>query len=232
MHKLELGRVVVVALGGSIMFPDGINSVFLKKFNTFIRGHVKSGRKFVLVSGGGHLARMYQHAALAVRSKITNTDKDWLGIHATRSNAQLLRTIFEDVADPVVIDSQQKIGRLRYPVTVASGWRPGWSTDYIACVLADRLGAGYAVIAGKPAFVYDKDPSKHKNAKAFERLFWKDYRKLIPGKWSPGFSSPVDPVAARYCQRQGVGAIVVDGKDLRNLHNLLCGKDFVGTVLS
>ena len=41
-------------------------------------------------------------------SRVTDEDKDWIGIHATRLNAHLLRTIFRDVADPVVIDIRGK----------------------------------------------------------------------------------------------------------------------------
>ena len=88
---------------------------------------------------------------------MTDEDKDWIGIHATRLNAHLLRTIFRDVADPVVIDIRGKIKKLRAPMTIASGWRPGWSTDYVAMRIAADFGVHEAVIAGKPAHVYNKD---------------------------------------------------------------------------
>ena len=60
----------------------------------------------MLVVGGGALARQFQDAA-GIVTKVNDEDKDWIGIHSTRLNAHLLRTIFRDVADPVIIDSQK-----------------------------------------------------------------------------------------------------------------------------
>jgi uridylate kinase len=162
---------------------------------------------------------------------VPDEDKDWLGIHATRLNAQLLRTIFRDVADPVVIDSHDNAKDLKYPVTIASGWRPGWSTDYIAAALAVEFGAKEFIVAGKPSHVYDKDPSVYKNAKPTSEISWKDYRKLIPKKWTPGFKSPVDPVAAKLADERGVAAIIINGKDLKNFGDLLNNRKFKGTIV-
>lgn len=119
-------KIVVVALGGSIIHPDGIDVAFLKKFKKFLVPYLRHGMKFVLVIGGGNLARHFQDAAHKV-SRLTDEDKDWIGIHATRLNGHLIRTIFREVADPVMIDARHKLPRLARPLTVAAGWRPGWS---------------------------------------------------------------------------------------------------------
>lgn len=232
MNQVKLKQTVVIALGGSIVFPDEINWQYLKKLNSFVRRHIKSGRRFVVGNGGGRLCRMYLNAAAKVRKDISIEDRDWLGIYATRSNAHLVRTIFQDVADPVIVDQRHKISKPKYPVTIASAWQPGWSNDYVACVLAHDFGAETVVIAGKPDFVYDKDPAKYKSAKKLPRLSWSEYRKLIPKKWTPGFSSPVDPVAAKFCQDHGLDAVVVDGRQLANFEKLLSGKGFAGTVIT
>jgi len=227
------GKIVVVALGGSIIFPDKIDWKFLKKFRSFIKPFLKS-RKFIIVAGGGRLARLYQEAAAKV-AFLTDDDKDWLGIHATRSNAYLLRTVFRKQADPILIDERHKIKRLRYPITIASGWRPGWSTDYIAVVLAKDFGAGEVIIAGKPAYVYDKDPypknNRRVNAKPLYELTWSHYRKMIPAKWMPGAHAPVDPVAARLAEKQNIKAIIINGRNLNNFGKLLNGGNFEGTII-
>jgi len=183
----------------------------------------------VLVLGGGALARRFQDAAGAV-ANVNDEDKDWIGIHATRLNAHLLRTVFREVANPVILDSRSKIARLRYPVTIAAGWRPGWSTDYVALQIAADLGAKEAIIAGKPAYVYNKDP-KYPDAKKFLAVNWRDYGKLVPKKWKPGLHAPVDPVGAALAAHEGLKAIVVDGRDLRNFSALLKGKEFRGTII-
>ncbi len=229
--KYKFGKTIIVALGGSVIYPEEIDVLFLKHFRKFILERLQKGSRFVVVAGGGRIARAYQKAAHRV-FKINDEDKDWLGIHATRLNAHLLRTIFREVADPVVIDSHHKSRKLRYKVAIASGWRPGWSTDYIAVALAVSLKISEVIVAGKPAHVYDKDPHKNDGAKELPELTWKEYRRLIPVKWKPGLHSPVDPVAAKLAEQRKIKAIIISGKDLKNLSNLLDGKEFRGTIIS
>jgi uridylate kinase len=229
--KYTFSKTVVVALGGSIVYPDGIDIQFLKDFKKFLAPFLKRGIKFVLVVGGGKLSRNFQEAAEQVSNKVTDEDKDWIGIHATRLNAHLLRTIFRDVADPVVIDIRGKIKKLRAPVTIASGWRPGWSTDYVAMCIAADFGIHEAVIAGKPAHVYNKDHAKYADAVPFSELTWREYRKLIPAKWKPGLHVPVDPVGAALGAREDVKAIIIDGRNMKNFGALLNGEEFVGTII-
>ncbi len=226
----QFSKTVVVSLGGSIVYPDQIDILFLKQFRLFIRRFLKRGFRFVIVVGGGRPARIFQEAAAKI-SKVSNEDKDWIGIHATRLNAQLLRTIFKDVASPIVFDRKDKIRKLSHPITIASGWRPGWSTDFVSAQIAADFKIKEFINAGKPSHVYEKDPKKFPSAKKFEKLSWGEYRKLIPKKWIPGFSSPVDPIAAQLCQSKKLTAIVINGKTLKNFENLLQGKDFSGTII-
>lgn len=249
--RYKFGKVVVIALGGSIIYhsvnPKSKNLThskldlkFLENFNKFLRKFLKkgnsaeggsaSGRKFIIVVGGGRPARILQEAA-AMLSKISDTDKDWIGIHATRLNAQVLGSIFRDVSDPVIFDCRHKTNKLKYPITVASGWRPGWSTDYVSVALAYDFRVGEVIVAGKPAFVYKENPNRHPRSKPYDKITWSEYRKLIPKKWQPGFHAPVDPVAARLAAKEKVRAIVINGKDLKNFENLLRGKEFKGTVI-
>jgi uridylate kinase len=227
--KYKFSKTIVIALGGSIVHPDEIDTRFLKNFKKFLAPYVKHGTRFVLVLGGGALARRFQDAAQAV-TKVSDEDKDWIGIHATRLNAHLLRIVFRDVANPVIIDGCEKIAPLKYPVTIAAGWRPGWSTDYVALQIAADLGANEVIIAGKPAYVYSKDP-KYPAAKRFTALSWREYGKLIPKEWKPGLHAPVDPVGAALAARDDLKAIVLDGRDLKNFGALLKGEEFQGTVV-
>lgn len=229
--KYKFGKTIVIALGGSIMYPEHIDSRFIRDFKSFIERQVKQGRKFVLVVGGGKVARFYQTAAEEVGS-IDNEDKDWLGIHATRMNAHLIRTVFKRIANPVVIDARGKVKKLNYAITVSSGWRPGWSTDFVAAALAEDFRVPEVVVVGKPDHVYDQDPGRHPEARPFEAMSWREYRKLIPAKWIPGFHAPVDPIAAKLGEKKGIKAIVVAGKDLKNLEALLKGREFKGTIIA
>jgi len=224
-------KTIVIDLGGSIVHPEGIDIAYVKKFSKFIRAEIKKGRRFLIVIGGGKLARVFIKSAEKI-APITDNEKDWLGIYATRLNGQLLRAVFEDIVDPIVIHRRHKLQSIRYPLTIASGWEPGWSTDFVSMALASDLGIQDVIVAGSPDHVYDKDFNKYKNAKPFTQMSWQQYRGLIPKEWKPGFSSPVDPIAASHAEENELTGIVIDGRDLKNFGNLLAGKDFRGTVIS
>lgn len=228
--KHNFKKTVVIALGGSIVCPDGIDIRFINNFKKIVAPIARGGTRFVIVVGGGRISRVYQDAA-AKMTILTDEDKDWIGIHATRLNAHLFRTVFRRTADPAIIDQRHKTKKLRYPVTVASGWRPGWSTDFVTAALAHDFDIQEFIVAGKPDGVYTKDPDKNKGARRVDKLSWRRYRKLVPKDWKPGLSSPVDPVAARYAEKHGLQAIVLDGRRLTNLENLLKGREFNGTII-
>jgi len=69
---------------------------------------VKDGHRFIIIAGGGKTARRYQDAVLEV-AHLDNEDLDWIGIHATRLNGHLLRTIFKTQAHSVMITNPDDI---------------------------------------------------------------------------------------------------------------------------
>ena len=204
----KIKQTIVVSLGGSVIITDKIQVAFLKKFKEFILKFLKRGTRFIVVSGGGKICRDYQAAANQI-SKLTDEDKDWIGIHATRLNAHLLRTIFKKEAYPVVLDSPNKpIDGEKYKLFIASGWRPGWSTDYDAVLLAQRFKADKVINASNIEYIYDKDPHKFKDARAIKEISWPDYFKIIGTKWTPGMNVPFDPIAAKAAQKSKIDVII------------------------
>ena len=231
----------IMHLGGSLVVPHisdrgGINVTYLKKLRTFLLLQLKKGRKFIIVIGGGKTARVYQKSAAQVVD-IHEYDLDWIGIHATRLNAHLLRTIFEKEAYPVVIDhdpSKEEVEMLKSSnrnLFFASGWKPGWSTDYIAVELARKFGSKEIIIAKDMPYVYDSDPKKNKRAKPIRKISWKEYEKLIPATWTPGLSAPVDPVATKLAEKLGFEAKILSGKDFTSLKAAIEKKQFRGTLI-
>ncbi len=228
---LRSHETVVLSLGGSLIAPkEGIDVSFLKKFGNLVRRHVKKGRRFVIICGGGTTARDYQGAAGRV-TKLTRDDLDWLGIHATRLNAHLLRTVFRDLAHPRIITDPHEDMTSRRPVIIGAGWRPGCSTDYDAVLLAKRYDATRLINLSNIAYVYDKDPRKHADAVAFPSLTWKEFRKRFGSRWHPGLNSPFDPVASKEADRIGLTVVIAEGRDIANLDRMLDGKPFKGTLV-
>jgi uridylate kinase len=223
---------IVVSVGGSLIVPDGIDTVFLTHFKTLVLEKVQRGFTFSIITGGGKTARRYQDAAQAVTAEITSQDRDWLGIHSTRLNAQLLRNIFVGYAHPQVIKNPTIDIEAEEPIIIAAGWQPGCSTDYDAVLMAKNLGATRLVNLSNIDYVYDKDPRRYPDAKKIEKISWAEFRKIIPDHWDPGLSSPFDPIAAKEAESLGLEVAIINGAKLEEFSNYLDGKPFVGTVIS
>ncbi len=220
--------IFVVSLGGSVLVPSSVDVNFLREFKGLIEKLVKEGSKFIIICGGGRICRDYQNAAKAV-SEISKDDLDWIGVHATRLNAQLLRDVLSKVANRTVIHEPKKVS-FREGVLVAAGWKPGWSTDYIAAQLARKNGISTIINITSRPYVYDRDPEKFGNARPIRKISWSEFRKMFGNEWSPGLNVPFDPVASRDAHSAGIKVVAV-GKDLKNLENFLRGKAFSGTVI-
>jgi len=223
-------ETIVVSVGGSLIVPDAINTTFLKKLNTFVRDQIENGKQFVIIAGGGKVCRRYQDAARKVTS-LQNEDLDWLGIHATRINGHLLRTIFHDIAHPALIKNPNKKLSDEHSVHIAAGWKPGWSTDYVAVRIAKKIGATKLVNLSNIDYVFDKDPNKHKDAKKIKETDWTSFRELLPTEWDPGLSSPFDPIAAKDAQKNDIEVAVINGAKLKQMEKYLSGEKFAGTLI-
>lgn len=230
-------ETIIISLGGSLIAPkEGINWQFLKKFRALIIEQIKQGKRFVIITGGGNTARLYQEAA-SKAAKLTDDDRDWIGIHSTRLNAHLIKTIFRDYAHPRINKNPRTKANLRNhfangeSIMVAAGWRPGWSTDYVATILAERLDAKTVINLSNIDYAYTKDPNKFKSAEKLVETNWKIFRKIVGNKWDPGLNAPFDPIASQLAQKLELEVIIMNGKKLANLKNFLNGKKFIGTTI-
>lgn len=235
MPQMQLApkEPIVFSLGGSLIVPTGGPDVhFLKAFRDFVMELVHDGHRVVLICGGGRTSRNYINAAREV-TELAADDLDWLGIHATRLNGHLLRTVFRSVAHPVVVKNPTRTPKSwKGKVLVAAGWKPGWSTDYVASRVAGILGVRHIINVTNIEHVYTADPKKDENAKPLKELSWREYRKIVGETWDPGLSAPFDPVASKYCERHDISVAIVDGRNMTNLERVVSGESFKGTVLS
>lgn len=220
-----------MSVGGSLIVPDQIDTGFLASLKSFIETAVARGdRRFVIIAGGGRTARRYQEAADSLHG-LDKEDLDWIGIHATRLNGHLLRTIFKDIAYRTMITNPDDI--LDAPedahVLIAAGYRPGASTDLRAIQIAERVGAAKVVNVSNIDYVYTADPKTHPDAKPITDISWSEFRKLIPSEWDPGLSSPFDPIAAREAEARSIEVACINGGKLEELKKYLDGAEFVGT---
>ena len=233
MPKLTTSsKTHVLSIGGSLLVPEGgPDRVFLKHLRELILPAVERGERFILVVGGGRTARQYIDTAESVHG-IEREDLDWLGIHSTRLNGHLLRTIFRELAHPVVIKNPLRMPKTwKEPILVAAGWKPGWSTDYVAVRIANRIREHSVINVSNIDYVYGEDPRKNPKAERFEEMRWKDYRKIVGDEWDPGLSAPFDPIASKFADKHRMEVAIVNGQDLSRVRDAFERRPFVGTVL-
>lgn len=223
--------LIVLSVGGSMIVPDKPNVAFITIFAETVRRVVHEGKRLIIVVGGGKTAREYIEAADQI-SDIAPDDLDWLGIHATRLNAHLLRTVLRDVAHPVVVKNPLHTpSEWEGSVLIGAGWKPGWSTDYVAARMAEQVGANSIVNISNIDYVYNQDPRKHPDAQPLQEITWHEYRKMVGDEWSPGKSAPFDPIASKFCQDHGMEVAII-AADAENIQSVLLSGTFEGTLIS
>ena len=236
-----MNDIKVISLGGSIIAPEKVDVDFLKRFHLVITDYLdkEANRKLILVCGGGGPAREYQRAFREVTSSLKRpwTDKaaaegqDWIGIAATRLNAELLKFLFHAYCPEQLVTNPTTVSVFPGRVLVAAGWKPGFSTDYDAVILAEKFQADALINLSNISHVYSADPKEDPDAEALDRISWKDFRKLVGNTWAPGKNVPFDPVASEHAAKIRLRVIVAAGRKIENLKKILTGSDFEGTVI-
>ncbi|MDE5899265.1 MAG: UMP kinase [Treponemataceae bacterium] len=227
----------VLSVGGSIIAPDHPDTNFLSGFVAMATEWLAGddSRRLILVAGGGAPARIYQQAysdaAEQAGADSAADAADWIGIMATRLNAQLLKALFGPLCqNDVVCDPTEDVdfsGR----ILVAAGWKPGFSTDNDAVLLAEKYGAKTVVNLSNIEKVYTDDPRKNPDARPIDAISWQDFRKMVGDDWTPGKNTPFDPIASKKAEACGLSVVCASGKDIGNIRNILDGKEFIGTKI-
>jgi uridylate kinase len=225
--------VTVISLGGSIVAPDTVDEAFLKNFVSLIREFLAAERerRFIIVVGGGAPARLYQNAYRNISGTAEDSEADWIGIMATRLNAQLVRALMREWCPQDVVTDPTAAQAMTGRVLVAAGWKPGFSSDNDAALLAERFGAGSVINLSNIKQVYTDDPRKNPDARPLDKISWPDFLALVGDEWKPGKNVPFDPVASRRAAGLGLTVICAAGRDLENLGKILRGEPFLGTTI-
>ena len=228
----------VLSVGGSIIVPDKPDVAFLTEFVKMCIEWLKEdkSRRLILVAGGGAPARVYQNAykevAGATGVSAENDAADWIGIMATRINAQLLKATFGDYCkNDVVYNPTVEDLKFDGQVLVASGWKPGFSTDTDAVYLGEKFDAKVIVNLSNIEKVYTDDPRKNPDAKPLDTISWTDFRKMVGDEWTPGKNCPFDPIASKKASETGMKVICAGGKNIPNIKAILNDQEYIGTTI-
>ncbi len=225
-------KVVVLSLGGSLIIPDEVDVDYLKKFREIIKRNTNK-YKFVIVCGGGSVARKYI-SALREDNKPTYL-QDLVGISSTRLNARFIAYFFgKDPNWGIPHDMGQISNLLKREEIIFCGalrYAPNQTSDSTACKLAAYLKTDFINLTNIKG-LYTKNPEEHKDAKFIPKISREGFAKIvnaIPQK--PGMHAPVDHTAMKVIMQNKLRVFII-GKDSKQLNNLLNGKAFVGTIIN
>lgn len=220
---------IVLSLGGSLIVPEQVQGEFLARFRELVSARFDH-MQFVLFCGGGNTARLYQDG-LRTAGVGDDASLDWIGIHSSRLNAQLVKTLFgADAASEIIVDPTLQV-ELDTPVRIGAGWKPGWSTDYDAVAFAAGHGIERVVNLSNIKYAYDKDPNQFDDAQPIEQTTWAAFRQIVGDEWKPGLNMPFDPIASRLAEEKGVEVVIAEGTNLENLAAIVDGENYIGTTI-
>ncbi|MBS3066307.1 UMP kinase [Candidatus Pacearchaeota archaeon] len=225
-------EVVVISLGGSQILKNGkINIPFLLKFKKIILKHSKK-KKFIIVTGGGSIARIYINGLKKINASIKL--QSFAGISVTRHNARFMSYFFgQDQLDGVP-HTLEGIKRLlnKEKIVFAGGlqYKPDQTSDGTAASIAKELGGVFINITNVDG-LYNKNPLEYKDAKFIPYISWKDFHSIVSKiDFKPGQHFVLDQNASKTILDSKIKTYII-GDDLRNLDKLLYGKSFRGTSI-
>lgn len=228
----------ILSVGGSIIVPEKPDTTFLSEFVSMCISWLKSDKnnRLILVAGGGAPARVYQNAYNEVAEKTglgaQANSADWIGIMATRINAQLLKACFGDYCkNDVVYNPTAENLAFDGQVLVASGWKPGFSTDTDAVYLGEKFDGKTIVNLSNIEKVYTDDPRKNPDAKPLDTITWTDFRKMVGDEWTPEKNCPFDPIASKKAEANNMKVICAGGKNIENIKAILNDNEYIGTTI-
>lgn len=223
-------KPLVISMGGSIISSAEVD--FLRDVSMIIRREAEK-RNIFIVAGGGRTARDYISKARDLGADESFLDE--IGIMSTRLNAALLiSAIGQDVA-PVIPESFEQAMTLSrtYRIVVMGGTHPGHTTDAVAAMLAERVGADVMIDATSVNGVYTDDPIKNPDARRIDKMSHKELLELVmkAGTAGAGSNIIIDPMAAKIAERSSITIYVLNGRDLEALEKAIKGRRFDGTVV-
>jgi len=253
-------KVIVLSLGGSLIVPDAVDISFLKKFRETIQ---KNSRryKFVVVCGGGSVARKYIHALR--EAGIKERFQSLSGISATRMNARFMTYLFgRDANEGIPSDMKQIKNLLQKNDVVFCGslrYEEKQTSDSTSAKLANFFKTNFINMTNVPG-LYTKNPLKKnlqhpsdctkrccpskirgestreikgfsRDAKFIPEISWKNFNKLANKSKFQPGQHFVLDQTASKIIMKNKIKTYIIGKDLKQLDNLLNNKKFIGTVI-
>jgi len=225
-------EVIVMSLGGSLIIPEDIDTKFLKSFKKTILKNIKN-YKFIIVCGGGSIARKYISALKNVG--MDEKLQSFSGISATRMNARFMNYFFNKNPEYGIPHTTEEVSSyLKKHDVVFCGaleYKPKQTSDSTSAQLAKVFKTRFINLTNVLG-LYSKNPKKDKDAKFIPEITWKEFDKLANvSKFQPGQHFVLDQTASKIILKNKISTYIL-GQDMKQLENVLNGKKFKGTIVN
>ena len=225
-------KVIVLSLGGSLIIPDDVNLEYLNKFKKIILKNSKN-YKFVVVCGGGSVARKYIYALRKIG--LNHMFQGFAGISATRMNARFMSYFFKHDQEKGI---PHKLSELKEDISKSNivfcgslEYAPRQTSDSTSAQIAGFLKCSFINLTNVMG-LYNKNPKEHKDAKLISEISWEEFDKMANKiKYEPGQHFVLDQNASKVILKNKIKTYIL-GKDLTQFDNLLSNKPFIGTTIS
>lgn len=223
-------KIWVVSLGGSKIIPEEVDLNFIQEFRRIIMHHTKES-KFVIVCGGGSVARKYIGALKS--DKKSDYMQSLAGISVTRLNARVMSYLFgEDPEKGIPHDMKHVEAILNKNDFVFCGglrYAPDQTSDATAARLASYLDAEFVNITNVKG-LFTADPKKSREAKFIDRISWKEFNSMANKiKFSAGQHFVLDQSAAEEIMKHKISTYIVG--NVRDFEKVISNKPFIGTTI-
>ena len=224
---------MVISLGGSLIVPEKVDFKFLKSFRVALKKHYKKW-KFVIVCGGGSIARKYIEV-LKREHRAGEKELSLAGIRVTRLNALLLMELFgkkeaNDTLPTTMKSVKNDLKKNNVAVCGALRYAPESTSDGTAAKLAYFLKSEFINMTNVKGLFSD-NPITNPKARFIPKETWKQFEKrALKRKYHSGQHFVLDQKAAIMIHKDKIKAYII-GKDVRNIDKILKGKKFTGTLI-
>ncbi len=225
--------VEVISLGGSLLFNGlDVNYTYLNKLKRLLTSY--PGKRFVIVVGGGSIARTYMTAL-----EHFNSNKEFVshfGIAITRTNARLVANAFGRLSNTRTLPkSLKEVKHLltKHKIVCCGGLRyaDNQTSDGTAAQLARYLRTRFINLTNVKGLC-TKDPHKYKGAKLIPRISYREFDKEVRKlSFHPGQHFVLDHHSSTIIHKGKVPTTIL-GSNLTNVKRFLDGKSFIGTTIN
>lgn len=223
---------VVLKVGGFAFSTEGRTEPLISEYVKLLKQLAKE-HQFVVVTGGGSIARAYIQIARDLR--VPESLCDQLGILVSRLNARLVVDGLSDSAYPEIPTTVAELARFfaSGKLVAMGGLQPGHSTNAVAAIAAETIKADLFLNATDVDGVYTSDPSEDASAKHLDEVNVNKLTEILAhNEMNAGDYDLMDPIALRIIQRSHIPTVILDGRNLANVTKTLRGERTGTRILS